>query len=180
MSTTLQFTVNQNSNCRGVTFTDTTQDYDVAGGMVLASVTSASLAYTDLTGQHQGFIFEGTEFIPAPGEMSFEFNAPPVGIYTFLYTVTGEDDMGEPLTLTAEFVALNDCAVRACLKKHTLAAMKDCGCCDDCHGKKHEKLTWLWVQLTNVRLAFENGNYDCLGDILARLLKQCDDSCNEC
>jgi hypothetical protein len=187
MATILNATVDVESQCGSLLFTDTTptgtdNGYDTIGNLVLASIMSTSLTYASLDGSDTGTIWSGTDFIPSVGNMSHSVHVPLFGIYRLFYTVTGLDDNGQPASAIVQVITLFDCALVACLKSKVLNAAKaGCGCCNGCgDGVNQADIAWMWTQLEAIRIAFADGYYDCLDAILAKLLSKCNNACKSC
>lgn len=186
MATVLSFSADVTTSCGNLIFTDTTpigsgEGYDTVGGIVLSSIVSTSLGYTNGTGTITGYLWE--DWIPESGTMDHTIDYPSLlGVFQLTYTVNGLDDNGDPVTVTVSKMALFDCAAEYCLQTKVFALAKQgCGCCQGCgNGLSQEKIGWLWSQLEIARILFSQGYYDCIDGIIQSIVSKCDNACSSC
>jgi hypothetical protein len=129
-----------------------------------------------------GGLVNGTKYAVVGGTITYgSSNYEDTDVFTAgsvdTYTVVSGAPLILPLEATKNCNVLIYCHLRSCLRKLMLErCTSDC----DCKETLGDKVSELVIDFNAAVLAFNNQNYKCASDTIARLEKACGGICNDC
>jgi len=184
MSTKLNFSICQSSDCKSLVFKDLTGTYNNPNNLTGWGSPNEDIAdyhYSKIEFFLSGVLIKTFEFfnITFPtNDTSFKYTLPYAiadGIYTIKYTVLEDADSISGLTISTQQAFY--CNTKCCVQ----SMFKDIDHTCDCSKDKIEKAKEAWVLYKGLEANSGCGNIPYFNNVLAQVNKACKNSnCSNC
>ncbi len=187
MSLILNFEICQSSNCKDLVFSETTGFYNVnynVGGYntpnpsdstalsAVLTITDPNNLVTTINLTSQGF---PTGDLTSDGYTISSSEVLPDGMYTFVYTVTYENNVTYTKSITKLLYCNSECCVNQMLANLNLT----CDCCETDDNIKSYYKAWTFLQA--LKNAAQCGDVTTFTNILKIITKLCkNNGCKTC